>query len=283
VLLPQPPPTLPIWAKALYYLVETAIVTYTAAHYSYASEIPHVGASQTDVTAGSWRMWRVHWSNLQSQDTADDQYTSFEIMNLTDGKLDGTWNSNDNGAVYAYIDAFIASLAPNCANYLQADRVDSYIRGFNPYSESKPFVITGPPEASFDMNHVGGMNAACNPSGCSSCTELTPSRPHWGRFYTPTLGNNSYSSTGRLGTPFVNALANAAHTLYEGLMANQFFPVVATTMSGGSPGVSGKPTRVLQTVTGVRVDDVGDIIRRRRFKNAQVRVSLPVAAVQQPA
>jgi len=283
VILPKPPPTLPIWAKALYYLVETAIATYAASHYTFADELQPVGASSTDITQGSWRLWRVHWSNIVSNDVADDQYTSFEIVNLTDGKVDGTWNSTDNSNVYAYLDQCIAAMALLVANYLVADRVDSYIRGYNPYSDPRPFALTGPPEFSNAMNHAGAMNAQLSPSGCSSITELTPSRPHWGRLYTPTLGNNAWHSSGRVEATTVNALANAVHTFYEALMANQYFPVVATTMSGGSPGVAGKPTRVLSSVTGVRVDDVGDIIRRRRTKNAQLRVTLPVATTaQQP-
>lgn len=284
--LPQPPPSLPLWAKAIYYLVETALVTYAASQYDYADQISAVGGQADDITAGSWRLFACHWENLVSGDPADDQVFTLEVMNITDGHLDGTWNDDDYNSVVGQIEIFLGHVASNTSSTFHANRIDAYIRGYNPYSEPKPFAHSGPPEKSYGTSHFGAMASQVPPQGACSITELTPSRPHWGRFYTPTLGTGAYATDGRVAAATVDALANAAHDMYETLMQNQFFPVVATTMSGGSKGVQGKPTRVLSTITGIRVDDVGDVIRRRRYNKPVLKTTLPLPAdepAQQPA
>lgn len=283
-ILPQPPPSLPAWAKILYYLVETAIVGYTASQYDYGAQINHVGGNATDPTEGSWRRFVHVWENDATTDTADDQVYTIDIMNVTDGQLDGTWNDADYTTVTNYLVAIASAISPHTLSTLVLRHIKAYIMGFNPYTEDKPFAHSGAPEFTLPVNIAGGGNAPMPPQATSSVTEMTPSRRHWGRFYVPTLQNNAYQSGGHVATVTVDAIAQTVHDNYEQLMNAQFFPVVATTSSGGSKGVPGKPTRTLQTVTGIRVDNVGDVIRRRRLKNSTHKVTLPLpAAGQQPA
>jgi len=278
--LPQPPPSLPAWARILYYVIETAIVTYAATQYDYGAEIPAVGGDAADPTAGSWRRWVFHWANNSTLDAADDQAFTIDIVNITDGHLDGTWNDADYDYVSGILGGLASNIGPHVVTSLTCTELKAYITGYNPYTNSKPFAHSGAPDRVYPMAVQGGGGALMPPQACSTITEETPSRAHWGRFYTPTLGSASYASTGHLATAVVDALAQAAHDAYETLAQNQFLPVVATTTSGGSAGVPGKPTRVLSGVTGIRVDNVGDVMRSRRLKNYTHRVVLPVPTAQ---
>lgn len=103
--------------------------------------------------------------------------------------------------------------------------------------------------------------------------------------YMPTLGRTAYSGTGRVAASVVNALASATQTLVEGLASAQFIVVVPTTTqsSGKAPNVVTSPMRTLQGMSAVRVDDVGDIIRRRRYRKPSLVVTHPLALQTLPA
>lgn len=272
--LPTPPPTLPIWAKAIYYLLESILVGYTIAQYDYGSQVNPVGADPGDITGGSWRKFTFHWENTATTDAGDDQVFTIDLVNITNGNVDGTWTDADYDYCVGLLNTMCVDMLPNIVSYLTLREIRAYIAGFNPYSNPKPFAATGPPERVYPLALTGALTGSFPPQPCTTVTEMTPSRPHWGRFYTPTFGAACYAPGGRLAASVVAALATNAHDTYNNLMSNQFFPVVPTTQS------SKAPARTLQTVSGVRVDDVSDVQRRRRYQHAQLIDSQPVVATE---
>ena len=87
---------------------------------------------------------------------------------------------------------------------------------------------------------------------------------------------------GVVGLAAALAIASAYAQFVEDCWDQNYKIVVPTTSSGGTfaPELEGDwrivPARTLQAVTGVRIDDVVDSHRNRRFKSALFRHTLPV-------
>lgn len=231
-----------------------------------------------DAEAQTWRRFSVRAGDNISGDAGDDQYFSIDIVNLTNGQVDSSWTAGDYSTAAQAIAAFCTSLTPILNSRYTINRLTAYVMAFNPYSNSKPLAPTGPPDEAWTLATLGGGVNTVPAQPCSTVTELTPVRAHWGRFYLPTLGGNAYAISGHLTSSAVDTIANAAGAMYDLLHMNQLWPVVVSTQSNKAP------LRALQGVTGIKVDDVPDVIRRRRLQHATYSKTLPVpAALQQPA
>ena len=57
----------------------------------------------------------MRWANVQSNDTADDQFLSFDIVNMTNGQVDGTWTDTDFQNV--------ANLPPLTPRFVAVDQI----------------------------------------------------------------------------------------------------------------------------------------------------------------
>lgn len=93
-------------------------------------------------------------------------------------------------------------------------------------------------------------------------TYKTASRKHWGRTYWPTLNAVVYTANyGRFSTTVCDTLANATRTLFQ------------TTGSSGlvCPVVVSIGHKAVMGIRELQVDDVPDVIRRRRDKMATYR------------
>jgi hypothetical protein len=137
---------------------------------------------------------------------------------------------------------------------------------------------------------------ACPPQVACTVTELTDARRHWGRFYIPSISTTALNADGTLKSTQVASVANAAEALYEswGALAGHT-PIVwgrkrasisYNTIGGGrwrptwlSPAGStaevGEPLAI--AVQSIRVDEILDIQRRRRWESTQLRETRALA------
>lgn len=92
---------------------------------------------------------------------------------------------------------------------------------------------------------------------------------HWGRFYLPAPSAATLAAEGRVDTGFVNAVAAAVDVAYAGLTACALQPAVRITGWGGTT----LPQSGWAPVKEVRVDDLWDTIRRRRYETVTERVT----------
>jgi hypothetical protein len=119
-----------------------------------------------------------------------------------------------------------------------------------------------------------GINASgmLPPQCACSVTEIVgpgqTGRKHWGRFYLPGGAKDATTAEGRWDTAFVNLIATAAETFYDGLRDGTNGPIVWSRVTTGGPQYA--------LVDSVRVDDIVDIIRRRRWDAVQLRVTKPI-------
>jgi hypothetical protein len=272
VQLPNPPPTLPLWGKVLWYVAETVAIGVSWKLFDYGQAINGVKAETGAAEATEWRRFVAHWDDTTSVEAADDQYHSIDVVNYTGGQVDSTWNQADHDYVTAAFLNFVVAIAGStCSRYACKD-VKAYRMAYNDYSFVKPFAESGPPVHAASTNTLGAGGSTIAPQICSTISERTPVRANWGRTYLPTLGSSMVDSGGRLTTACVDALANAYSTLANSLHAQDFFLVVPATSSNRSP------VRALQNVTEVAVDNVADVHRSRRHKNQTHRLIIPTPA-----
>lgn len=104
---------------------------------------------------------------------------------------------------------------------------------------------------------MGAPQVAC------SITEMTEVRRRWGRFYIPFLSRN-FVDNGRVSSTFLPPIVNAAADLLSHADADW------------TPVVYGSGTPSALPVQAVRVDDVPDIIRSRRWSSTGVRQTVDV-------
>jgi hypothetical protein len=110
---------------------------------------------------------------------------------------------------------------------------------------------------------LAGVDAA-PPQIALSVTERTASRPRWGRFYQPGLTAQAFTVDGMLDGDLITNVANAVDTWYSGLKSSGFDPVVLHRRAG-------LPDQLV-VIEEIQVDDIADVIRRRRFQVPTTRL-----------
>jgi hypothetical protein len=90
---------------------------------------------------------------------------------------------------------------------------------------------------------------------------------HWGRFYLPAPSTGILADDGSIAATWVTFIANAVDTMYAGLTASGLVPSVRITGYGAeAPEQQG-----WVPVKSIRVDNLFDTIRRRRYESVTLR------------
>lgn len=275
--LPNPPPSLPTRAKVLWYVLNTIATAVVYQSFQYGQPINSTKEAVGSVEPDTWRKFILGYGNTASVLVADDQQMTFEVVNYTNGVVDNSWTDADYNNVEAALVAFATSIKGLVVSYLTLDTIKAYTMAFNAY----PPDISAPPPK---YNHFADSGAPVKvwtpaipstgtgqsaPQGCTTVTEVTPARSHWGRTYLPSIGLEAYQASGRLTTAAVDLVATNYNALLLQLESQGFHLVVPTRYANKLV------THTLQNVVGCRCDDVGDIIRRRRYRVAAYHKILP--------
>lgn len=211
---------------------------------------------------------------IGSTEVADNFVTTFDIVNITNGGVDSTWNQADFDQVAAYMNSLAVGWASRMSTDYKWIETRFYRRYFNPYSITEPFAPSGPPAITYPMNTPGTAGNFQAPQVAVTTTDRTAYAKHWGRNYWPHPGGTIVSSGGYIGSANVDSLAQLVHDQYAALMANEFFPVVPITRY--TLGDQVVPARGLLTVSELQVDNLFDVMRSRRPKKATYRKVLPL-------
>jgi hypothetical protein len=118
-------------------------------------------------------------------------------------------------------------------------------------------VVMLPPQVSCVVTEYTGLQE----------TVLGRQQRHWGRFYLPVPGEGSLQADGTLGVSTQDLILAQSVILYDRWSAAGLIPIVRTT----NVGTGNLP--VLAEVVELRVDDVLDIQRRRRYESVGRRVT----------
>ena len=104
----------------------------------------------------------------------------------------------------------------------------------------------------------GGANALA-PQVAMTATLKTATRKRWGRVYLPSLTTGLTDAYGRWSHATCDAAAGFLRDLYDDVAAFDWYPVVFR---------KGTTTGECEAVNTISVDDVPDVIRRRRYDRA---------------
>jgi hypothetical protein len=132
------------------------------------------------------------------------------------------------------------------------------------------------------------------PQIATTITELTDERRHWGRFYLPGLSLEALADDGSMSNAAITKIINAAETMYEAWGAiTDVTPIVWTRTSHPISYNAMAPPRWRPTwlfpsgtsysapaalaVQSIRIDEILDTQRRRRWESAQLRVTRQLA------
>jgi len=219
-------------------------------------------------------LW-MHWTfwfarNTPTGTTEDAAIIGWDIVNLTSGVVDYTWDAADFTTVNNKLYTFWTTVKPQISGAFKLTAIKAHERRFaQPITATDKYQDSGPAKFTNVFTAEGGTNAG-DPlpyQVAMSVTEKTPLRKHWGRFYLPGLSEAANDTNGRWTSSAVTSVRAAAETLYSDLYDAQFPVVVASTQSENV--FNGR----LIGVTEIQVDDVPDVIRRRRPKQAAIKSS----------
>jgi hypothetical protein len=199
---------------------------------------------------------QVSWDDL-SDPTADTAITThhYEAPITPPGNADAL-------AFVNVFNGFFTALQSEFSSDIQVNQIRFYAISAVPGTPSgDPFYI----DTTIRTGNSTGMRL---PPQCAiSVTEGTAMRRRWGRFYLPGFTVNSVGPGGRVLGVTMNAIANAADVMYQQMSD-----------TGREFAVLRQIDRTYQLVRELRVDDVWDIIRRRRHSVTlarQIRSTLP--------
>lgn len=219
----------------------------------------------------AWRRMQLVADRPSASTVSEDAaICTFDIAKIDGSGTVGSWSSTDYTTCEGLFTTFLNSYKPNFGSGCHFNQYRWYDMRFAPYTVSKPFRDSGPPQRVTSISIAGGSSSSLPYQLAISVTEKTGSRRHWGRFYLPCPAQNTVDLPApRITSAVQTSIATAAGVLYGGLMAANFLPVVPFTQ------VAGVPQRGLMGITSVQVDDIFDVQRSRRPATVAQRVVKP--------
>lgn len=247
------------------------------------------GVGQVDTSQDvEWRQLTFRYQRTTPAATEED-YAMFkvDVVNMTGGNLDSSWTEGDYTNVDAAVQELAGVLMPLSSSSHTLVDVQYHRRAFNPdvnwgqpvpqmvtdpvtnrQKEINRFVRTGPPLHVKSINLIGTAAGAALPyQSAMSVTFKTAAPKHWGRVYLPGLQISETGLHGRFQPTAMTAVANAFAEFASDLSANDFYIKVAMTQHERHYEAA------LQAVDSIVVDDIPDVIRRRRPRQAAGRAT----------
>lgn len=175
---------------------------------------------------------------------------TFHIAKIVGGALYSRLTVADQTAAETPILAFLTYWAGVTSSTHTADLLRWHDRGADR-------TLVGPATRINDINIVGSASQPLPYQMSQTATWRTSSRHHWGRIYLPGLSYAAIGTTGRMATANVDGIANNLRTMYASLDALSM-----------ALGVWSQGKQAFITLTGISVDDICDVQRRRRPKQA---------------
>lgn len=195
------------------------------------------------------------------------------------------WSDTDPATIEDDLDTLWTALAPSYTNIIRSDQYRWYRDGpayyelvpeedpyhYQPIGDNPAFRVT-------EVDVPGSANASqLPPQMAVSVTEKTSKRGSWGRFYLPNPQLSTCDVQGRVDVTWMSAVIAQLGTFYGTLKAAGTPVVVFSIQKPERPKKSGgtlgpEPARALE-ITEIVMDNVFDVIRRRRWEHPTQRVN----------
>jgi len=248
---------------------------------------PETGAAftVTDFT-GTFELRKLQWrlSRAPSGGTVEDQdVMTFHFLKTSAGAPGTYVDGTDLPAVETALGAYWTSLKDRYYPWVHSDQYRWYKDGpafWTLNTDGTAYVPIGSNPAirvtEVDVaGTYGGSASSLPPQVSLTITEKTDVRKSWGRWYLPAMVSSYADSDGRVPSAQVDLLAGFAVTFYNACRTSNMTPVV---FSIPKPERPKKPSGTLPAqggialeVTSIQVDNLWDVIRRRRYDAATYR------------
>lgn len=228
-----------------------------------------VGLLDEDATADVplvWRKLHVVYTRTTPTGTVEDKAIwTCDFLNLTSGNPDDTWDATDYTTMETALDAWHTALVSRIQNNHTLVEYRWYRRMYASLTAESVFADSGPPVRVTPRSVVGTGTIVMPYQVAAAVTKKTGLPGHWGRFYIPGINGSGMGSSGRLTSTAVSAFATETRTLFGAGVSRGIVPVVPLTQLDKSRAQG------LLSVLAVQCDDIPDIQRRRRGKQAAIR------------
>lgn len=217
-----------------------------------------VVATATDPTVGIRRVqWVISRVTERPGFAEDVAIMTMDFMKHVTGTPNDTWNAADFDAVEAHLDTYWSAIKNQINESHVLDQFRWYRIGPKVVPPTQPSRIT-------EKNTAGtSTTSALPPQVAISVTEKTPVRRCWGRHYIPGATVTTIETPGVVLDATVDQICNAANAMYQ-----------ATHDAGYWPVVYSKTRAKAFAIESVQVDDLYDVIRRRRFDRPSYKKAL---------
>lgn len=233
------------------------------------------------------RKLTVSWSRTPTSGVVQDpDMCTFHFLNLTADVPDDTWTTGDYTTVETAFDNFWSAVrvrwSPEVKLSEYSWRADGpafspHGGGFSPTLRLTPKSVAGsastgdilPPQCAMTVTEVTSAHYTAYGVGVPGSvpgTGRTQVRNRWGRFYLPTLMNSEIAD-GRFTTAACAAVANAVQTMYNACVAADLIPVMYSPTTGNC-----------WSIEEIRVDDLVDVVRSRRYVTPLTRTPRAITA-----
>lgn len=222
-----------------------------------------------DLNDIEWRRVQLKFTRTApSGATEDAAYLKFDIFSLGDDWVPATWSTGHYTQNETALNTWWTAVKPYVSpNHTLAEYRWYRMSFMNPMSVDKRFADSGPPLRVTTVGTPGtDATSSYNPYQiAASVTFKTAHRKHWGRIYIPGLANQRIGSTSRISSACCDALATATDALFSTMHGNVDWPFVPSTQTDGTlaPAMLG--------ISEIQVDDIPDVIRRRRPRSTTYR------------
>lgn len=272
------PTPVPKWYKWLIKLTDWALAAGAASLYDQISVEPATNGAV-------WRYAVMRYARSTPAGTVEDHAQwGLNIVNITGGNIDTSWTTTDYTTCETHLTEYFNALKPFQSSSHTLVDIRWYAKQFHPdmpigesiyepgskvLRDVDRFARMGPPQRVTTVNIAGTDAAKPLPYQMSmSITLKTPGPKHWGRIYLPGMGiSNLSTANGRWDQSIAKGCADRTAELLDDLAGSEFQVAIPATQheAAFSPA--------LNAVTAVQVDDIPDVIRRRRSRQPAARAA----------
>jgi hypothetical protein len=221
-----------------------------------------LGASAVQGAGVAVRRAQLVFSRAAPAGWSEDVATMhFDFVNYTSGNVDDSWTTADFVSLESAITTWWGAIKSKIYSNASLREIRWYRKG--PGLEGIP----GPGRQNNPAVRVTSVGSAATASGgllppqvAVSITFKTGRRRSWGRTYLPDIDVTNSTTDGRIVSATCDTFATATDAMFKTSFAADFQPVVY------SPKLS-----MALAIEAVQVDNIYDVIRRRRWESTTYR------------
>jgi hypothetical protein len=225
-------------------------VSYTTPEYTGAAITSGGSSAAPGDGAGVRRAQLVFDRTPPGAFTDDVAVMHFDYMNITGGSPDDTWITSDFTDLEGFLSTWWTGVHPFVTSRVTLREIRWYRVGHG-------VVGSNPAERVTTVGVAGSSSSQELPPQCAlSLTIKTARRKQWGRTYLPGLVSGSLATGGTYDPTSVDAIGTYTAAMAASCVTKQFYMGVMSLTAGS-----------FFTNEQVQVDDIVDVIRRRRWRN----------------